>query len=73
MTDGKRSRTIRQLGGEIWIELQAAIPEPETDWRTRNRIIEVIMAVLARHSGAMIENDPDLPVDPLPVKSSRPR
>ena len=68
MSDGKRRRSVRQLGGEIWIELQAALPEAETDWRTRSRIIEIIMAVLARHTGATIENDADLPVDPLPGK-----
>ncbi len=26
------------------------------------------MAVLARHAGSTIENDADLPVDPLPAK-----
>jgi hypothetical protein len=71
MSDGKRSRTIRQLGGEIWIELQAVVPEPEADWRTWDTIIEVVMAVLARHAGTTIENDHDLPVTPLPGKARR--
>lgn len=68
MTDGKRSRTVRQLGGEIWIELRAIVPALEADWRTGSRIVELVMAVLARHAGATIENDADLPVEPLPAK-----
>ena len=65
-------RTIRELGGEIWAELQerqlkGANPafaklEPESV----NAFIDLTMGVLARHANAMIRNDPDLPVEPLP-------
>jgi hypothetical protein len=71
MTKPKGRRTIRQLGGEIWLELRARQSERETDWRAENRIIAVAMGVLARHTGAVIENDPDHPVAPLPPKDPK--
>lgn len=48
------------------MELRTALPEWEVDWRARNTLIEIAMGVLARHEGTVIENDPELPVDPLP-------
>jgi hypothetical protein len=63
-----KSRTIRELGGEIWSEVSSAIPEEEADWKVKNKIVEIMMAVLARYEGAVIENDADLPVEPLPRK-----
>ncbi len=70
-------RTIRELGGEIWAELEGAIQDAQrrgeptlfgadTDWEARSRIIDLVMAVLARHEGKVIVNDKDLPVKPLP-------
>lgn len=65
-SDVVRSRTIRELGGEIWSEISAAVPEEQANFEVKNRIVEIAMAVLARYSGAVIENDADLPVEPLP-------
>jgi hypothetical protein len=59
-------RTIRELGGEIWAELEKRIPDHRADWRTRGSIVDVVMGVLAAHAGEMIENDVDLPVETLP-------
>ncbi len=70
MSNGSRSRTVRQLGGELWLELRTALSETEADWQARNRIVEIAMGVLARHSGSVIENDHDLPVEPLPARKS---
>lgn len=67
MTTSKR-RTIRELGGEVWSELRTEISEEEASWHVKNRIVEIMMAVLARHSGTIIENDADLPVAPLPER-----
>ena len=71
------TRTIRELGGEIWAECQARIPTgtPPINssleaFELLNYFIDISMGVLARHSGALITNDPDLPVDPLPPNSS---
>ena len=61
-------RTVRELGGEVWAEL-ARLPEDELPWGARDRIIDVVMGVLARHAGAEIKNDSDLPVTPLPRSS----
>lgn len=52
------------LGGEIAPELYR-IPESELPWGTQSKIVDIVMAVLARHSGEVIKNDEDLPVTPL--------
>lgn len=70
-TLGEGKRTVRELGGEIWAELRNRIAEEEADWRAKTEIVDVIMGVLARHSGKRIENDPGLPVTPLPVGPDR--
>jgi hypothetical protein len=62
-------RTVRELGGEIWAEL-FSFPDAELHWQIKNRIVDVVMGVLARHEGAVIKNDPDLPVSRLPRSSS---
>jgi hypothetical protein len=62
-----RSRTIRELGGEIWAEL-SHIPEEDIRWQVKSAVIDLVMAVLARHSGMVLENDEDLPVEPLPLR-----
>lgn len=60
-----RSRTIRELGGEVWSELSQRIPEEDADWKTRGKLVDIVMGVLARHAGKLIENDKDMPVEPL--------
>jgi len=71
-SDGKlgSSRTVRELGGEIWAELARRIPDDELDWQTKNKIVDLIMGVLARHTSSTIQNDEDLPVPPLPIESN---
>ena len=59
-----RSRSIRELGGEIWAELSRQMNDDTIDWRARSKAIDVVMGVLARHSGSEIVNDIDLPVEP---------
>jgi hypothetical protein len=58
--------SVRELGGEIWAEL-ASFPDKELHWQTKNSIVDIIMGVMARHVGATLKNDPDLPVTPLPI------
>jgi hypothetical protein len=58
-------RTVREQGGEIWAELHR-LPESELHWKTRERVADIVMGVLARHVGEVIQNDGDLPVVPLP-------
>jgi hypothetical protein len=60
------TRTVRELGGEIWAELRNAELAQQIDWQVRNAIVDLIMGVLARHAGKRLENDSDLPVTPLP-------
>lgn len=60
-------RTIRELGGEVWAEAQS-IEEAAANWELVNKLVDVVMGVLARHTGAVIVNDRDLPVEPLPAK-----
>lgn len=57
-------RTVRELGGEIWAALHH-LPEGELHWKTRERVIDIVMGVLARYDGHQIKNDEGLPVTPL--------
>jgi hypothetical protein len=59
------SRTVRELSGEVWSEL-FKFPEERLSWQVRNEVADVILGVLARYDGWVIENDRDLPVTPLP-------
>lgn len=65
-----KQKTIRELGGEIWAEIdmekrllsQSAlncIP-----FEAENTLIELIMGVLARYAGSELVNDEDFPVFP---------
>ena len=66
-------RTIRELAGEIWAELEQesrnanihGSPIRSIHVDTMNRIIDVIMGVLARHENTLLVNDKDMPVMPL--------
>ncbi len=68
-------RTIRELGGEIWSEVFARrthghpklknLPQEAED-----EIMDLVIGVLARYKGAVIEDDEDLPVTPLPPYAS---
>jgi hypothetical protein len=63
--NSESARTVRELGGEIWAELEKAEVAQQVDWQVRNAIVDLIMGVLARHAGKRLENDADLPVTPL--------
>ncbi len=69
-----KQRTVRELGGEVWAELQhCQWHDPSSPLRDASNdavqaFIDLTMGVLARHVGTVIENDRDLPVDPLPQK-----
>ena len=65
-SENRSTRTVRELGGEIWSELQKGDLAQRVDWRARDAVVGVVMGVLARHAGIVIENDSDLPVTPLP-------
>ena len=64
------SRTIRELGGEIWAESQILLRDDD-DVDFLNEMIDIAMGVLARHTGKVIQNDSDLPVEPLPKAHSQ--
>jgi hypothetical protein len=61
--------TVRELGGEIWAEL-SSLSDGELPWQTKNRVVDLVMGVIARHVGTAIRNDADLPVEPLPERSN---
>lgn len=61
----KEFRTIRELGGEFWSATSRLVSEEEVDWVTKNRLTDILMAVLARHAGKVLVNDPGLEVQPL--------
>jgi hypothetical protein len=58
-------RTIRELAGEFWSETSRLVSEEEVDWATKNRLADILMAVLVRHAGKVLVNDPGLEVQPL--------
>lgn len=69
-------KTVRELTGEIWAELEqesrnaAANGSPlhSLNMDALNRILDVVMGVLARYENTVIVNDRDLPVEPLQRK-----
>jgi hypothetical protein len=61
--------SVRELGGEVWAEL-SSFSDSELDWQIKNRIVDLVMGVVARHAGAAIMNDTDLPVLPLPARGN---
>ncbi len=70
-----QQRTVRELSGEIWAEINHMILDGvkpftafEDDEKTKllGACIELISGVLARYDGFSIVNDKDFPVEPLP-------
>lgn len=66
MDQRQTKRTVRELGGEIWAEMEMAFGESQISWKTKGELTDLIMGVLARHVGALIENDEGMPVEPMP-------
>ena len=62
----KSTFTVRELGGEIWAEMTIHIDDQDLAVEVKHSLIDLITRVLARHVGERIENDLDLPVEPLP-------
>lgn len=69
-------RTVREIGGEVWGEIELARRHAERensdtfsvfDWNTSSLAVDIVMGVLARHSGKLLMNDADLPVEPLAI------
>ena len=64
-------KTIREIGGEVWSEIAKRKWSNEKDAIASiddsavSPLIELVMAVLARHEGVTLVNDGDLPVEPL--------
>ena len=72
--DVKR-KSIRELGGEIDAELSYRGESPlgdgsikGLDHKLKGEVVDLVMAVLARHDGAKVFNDRDIPVEPLPER-----
>lgn len=55
---------MRELAGEIWAEIENRFGPDQIHWQTRVDVVDLIVAVLARHSGKVIKNG-SLPVTPL--------
>lgn len=69
MNHKTQRRTVRELGGEVFAELRDRFPEEKVRWQVQSEIVDMVMGVLARHVGARIEKDKDLPVEPLSLKA----
>lgn len=67
-----KSVTVRELGGELWAEASQRLDDEGSDWLAQSGLIDLAMSILARHTGARIVNDQDLPVKPLPRASEEP-
>ena len=63
-----KKRTVRELGGEFWSELNDRVEESDANFEVKNQIVDILMGVLARHEGAIIENDEGLRVIPLDAR-----
>lgn len=69
MLSSMNEKTVRELTGEIWAEINGAYWRrgDKVDVDALNEFIDIALGVLARHEGDTIVNDPDLPVAPLKV------
>lgn len=68
-------RTIRELGGEIWSEVFTRRTHGDPKLKNlpqeaEDEIMDLVIGVLARYKGVLIEDDEDLPVTPLPPYAS---
>jgi len=69
----RSSKTLRELGGEMWAEIMriqvfnSSSPLAGLTIDQTNAVVDLIMGVLARHEGKSIAQDKDLPVAPLPA------
>ena len=66
MSRSEQSRSIRELGGEIWGELNPRLEGLGIPWEAEAGMVDLVMGVLARYDGCRIVNDADLPVEALP-------
>jgi hypothetical protein len=66
VTRSEQVRSVRELGGEIWAELDPRLDALGVPWEAESGVVDLVMAVLARYDGYRIVNDADLPVEPLP-------
>ena len=69
------TKTIRELGGEIWAELSAERQCPDSklsslDWQQANDISDFVMSVLARHAGVTLIQDEGLEVVARPIAAT---
>ena len=61
----KKTRSVRELGGEIWAEMKYRVDEDTVRFDVKHQLADLIMGVLARHIGSEIVDDDGLPVEPL--------
>lgn len=66
-----KTRSVRELGGEIWAELDAERRKDGSvfarlDHSTNDHLADFIMSILARHIDTTIVNDTGLEVTPRP-------
>jgi hypothetical protein len=74
MTTTKKS--VRELGGEFWAELNHERESPHSKlaaitWQQSNELCDFLMSVLARHVGSQIANDEGLEVTPRPLTPAK--
>lgn len=65
------SRTIREIGGEIWAELEKERKRPDSPvgdiaYSQTHALVDLVMSILARHADSKLVNDKDLPVSTTP-------
>lgn len=63
-TDEESPFAPRQLAGDVWAEI-GLCPGANDNYELVNRFVAVLMSALARHEGAVIVNDEDVPVEAL--------
>ena len=70
----QNQKTVRELGGEIWAELDAERRKESSvfshlDHATNDHLADFIMSILARHLNTTIVDDVGLEVEPR-IKTS---
>jgi hypothetical protein len=75
MTELQRQLRIREfmveIADELQFELLNSLEKPAHPFsgftvQMKGAVLDLVMAILARHDGEVLVNDPTLPVPPLP-------
>ena len=49
-----KTRSVRELGGEVWAAMEQRLSEGELDWQTTNRVVDIVMGGAGASRGSRV-------------------